>query len=410
MLNWAAEKAAFMIEEESIPAGEIVILTPFLSDAMRFELVERLKANHVPVRSLRPSRTLREEPATGCLLTLAALGHPDWGIRPNRYDVAYALMLALDELDLVRAQLLSEIVYRPKETSALLSSFDQIRPEMQERITYRVGERFERLRLWLVSQQDEPAELDHFLARLFGEVLSQPGFGFHTSFDDGQVAANLIESIKKFRWVAGKVLTQAGIPLGKEYLAMVNDGLIAAQYPSAWRWQDQDAVLLAPATTFLMLNHPVDVQIWLDVGSRSWSDRLEQPLTHPYVLSRGWPADRLWTDIDEFSTSRETLQRLVSGLLLRCRRSLFFGLSELSEQGYDQRGPLLHGFQTLLRDSTGRKEKPMIDKKEPIRLRPAQQEILKYRSGLMGISAVPGSGKTCDSLAAGCSNCGKRPA
>jgi hypothetical protein len=225
---------------------------------------------------------------------------------------------------------------------------------MQERITYRLGERYEKLRLWLEARQeidDEYGEtLDHFLSRLFGEVLSQQGFGFHSNYDAGQVAANLIESIQKFRWVAGPVLKEKGVPLGKEYLLMVEDGVIAAQYLGGWRLESERAVLMAPAYTFLMTNRPVEVQFWLDAGSRGWMERLYQPLTHPYVLSRNWPVDRTWTDADEYSAGRESLRRLVLGLLRRCRRSVYLGLSELSEQGYEQRGPLLAAFQRLLRD------------------------------------------------------------
>ncbi len=99
-----------------------------------------------------------------------------------------------------------------------MTSFDRLRPQMQERITYRLGERFEQLRLWLEFARDQEEEFDHFLSRLFGELLSQPGFGFHTSYDAGQVAANLIESVQKFRWVAGPVLAGQKVPLGQEYL------------------------------------------------------------------------------------------------------------------------------------------------------------------------------------------------
>ena len=66
-------------------------------------------------RSHRPSRSLREEPAAQCLLTLAALAHPDWELPPTRFDLAYALLQAIDGLDLVRAQLLAEIVYRRRQ-------------------------------------------------------------------------------------------------------------------------------------------------------------------------------------------------------------------------------------------------------------------------------------------------------
>jgi len=82
-----------------------------------------------------------------------------------------------------------------------------------------------------------------------------------------------------------------------------------------------------------MSNRPVDVQFWLDVGSRGWSERLYQPLTHPYVLSRHWPMGRLWTDSEELEASTQGLQRLVLGLLRRCRGRVYLGLSELGEQG-----------------------------------------------------------------------------
>jgi hypothetical protein len=100
-----------------------------------------------------------------------------------------------------------------------------------------------------------------------------------------------------------------------------------------------------------MSNRPVAVQFWLDVGSRGWTERLYQPLTHPYVLSRGWEAGRPWGDADEVDAGREALYRLAQGLLRRCRRAVYLGLSELGEQGYEQRGPLLLAFQRVLRQS-----------------------------------------------------------
>jgi hypothetical protein len=222
---------------------------------------------------------------------------------------------------------------------------------MQERITYRLGERFEQLRLWLESARDQEEEFDHFLSRLFGELLSQPGFGFHTRYDSGQAAANLIESVQKFRWVAGPVLADQKVPLGQEYLSMVQAGVIAAQYLGGWRLEAEGAVLLAPAYTFLMANRPVEVQFWLDVGSRGWAERLYQPLTHPYVLSRSWQPARLWTDADELQAGQVALQRLVIGLLRRCKSSLYLGLTDLNEQGYEQRGPLLQALQHIIRRS-----------------------------------------------------------
>jgi hypothetical protein len=195
------------------------------------------------------------------------------------------------------------------------------------------------------------------MSRLFGEVLSQPGYGFHRDYNAGEVAANLVESSRKFRWaLAGAVqpgssLPEGDKPLGQEYLEMVQDGVVAAQYIRSWQIQPEDAVLLAPAYTFLMSNRPVEVQFWLDIGSRGWFERLYQPLTHPYVLSRQWPPHAVWTDTEEYEASQEALYRLALGLIRRCRRKIYLGLSELGEQGYEQQGPLLKAIQRVLREN-----------------------------------------------------------
>lgn len=349
MLDQVAAKIADLIHEDGVPPGEIVVLAPFLPDSLRFSLTYQLERLEVPVRSHRPSRALREEPVTECLLNLAQLAHPGWGFLPTRFDVAYALVQAVQDLDLVRAQLLTEVVYRTPEGVPRLAPFDEIRPRMQNRITYLQGGRYEGLRAWLEAYRaGEPAELDIFLGRLFGELLSQPGYGFHGDYEAGEITANLIESVQKFRWAAGESLAETGRPLGEEYLEMVREGVIAAQYIRSWQLEAREAVLLAPAYTFLMRNRPVDYQFWLDVGSRGWHERLFQPLTHPHVLRRDWPRDRIWTDEDEIEAELDSLHRLVRGLLRRCRSGVYLGLSELNDQGYEYRGRLLHAIQRVL--------------------------------------------------------------
>lgn len=349
LLDAVAHEVHVLLTEGQIPPEEIVILAPYLSDALRFSLTQRLEAHGVPWRSHRPSRSLRDEPASQALLTLAALAHPRWGLHPPRFDVAYALMQSIEGMDLVRAQLLTEIVYRQRDL--WLSPFEAIKAEVQERITYLFGSRYATLREWLLAyRENEALPLDHFLRKLFGEVLSQPGFGFHRDFDSVRVAASLVESVYKFRQALEPSLVEeaAFAHLGEEYLTLLREGLIAAQYLEGWQTQQKQAVLVAPAYTFLMMNRPVTVQFWLDAGSSGWHERLAQPLTHPYVLSREWEAGRTWSDADEVQQGQETLARLVSGLLRRCKGRIYLGLSELSESGFEQRGNLLRAFQKVL--------------------------------------------------------------
>lgn len=338
-----------LIADEGAAPSDIVILAPYLSDALRFALMNRLTAAEIPNRSHRPSRSLRDEPASHALLTLSALAHPQWNIHPPRFDAAYALMQAIDGLDLIRAQLLTEIVYRMRDFS--LAPFDNIKSDVQERITFLIGGRYSVLRDWLLAYREgEALPLDHFLRKLFGEVLSQPGFGFHRNFDSIRVAASLIESVKKFRQ-ALEPLGEDVQSLGREYIATLEDGILAAQYLESWRTAETDAVLVAPAYTFLMMNRAVRFQFWLDIGSSGWVERLFQPLTHPYVLSRAWPPGRLWTDANDVEADTKALTRLVSGLLHRCRERVYLGLSDLGEAGFEQRGALMRAFQKILQNA-----------------------------------------------------------
>jgi hypothetical protein len=363
------------VKVEHISPGEIVVLTPFLTDALRFALTDRLNRLSIPTRSLRPSRALVDEPAARGLLTLSALAHRDWRILPPRPDVAHALSLSIEGLDPARAHLLAERVYHVADGAAALRSFDQLKSDLQDRIGYEVGARFERLRDWLSEYSANPAStLDHFMSRLFGEVLSQPGYGFHTEgmtrFDRGRLAAQMIESARKFRRVVAPDPFEAADALsapslvdarsagrsvpeeyaGKPYVEMVREGVIAATYVDP-PGEQPPAVLLAPAYTFLLANTPATIQLWLNAGSPAWWERLYQPLTHPYVLSRRWPEGRQWTDEEEQTARRDTLLRLVRGLLRRCRSKVVLAYSNLNEQGFEERGPLLTLVQQVLRGS-----------------------------------------------------------
>lgn len=370
MIQWVANETARQIHDEGILPGNIAILAPFLSDALRFSLQQALSERDVPSTTHRPSRALEAEPATRCLLTLAALAHPQWQIYPAAEDLAHALQLSVADLDPVRAHILSRILFRGQSSTPTLSRFVDLRPEMQERITYLAGESYDRLVDFILSYRAETdfTPLDRFLARLFGELLSQPGFGFHADADAARIAHQIIESARNFRWAIENLteledathraggeqnhspVGQLAIPqaeIGRHYLQLIESGALSALYVPGWRI-DEHAVYLAPAYTFLMRNRAVDVQFWLDIGATGWWERLYQPLTHPYVLSQRWDIRQGWTDFDEYTARQRALRNLLIGLLRRTRRRVYLGLSTYSESGMEQTGPLLTLINRLL--------------------------------------------------------------
>lgn len=370
MIDWTVKQIVQLVNEKGVSPGEIVVMSPFVSDALRFSFTNKLERHGLATRSHRPSRPLNEEPAAQTVLALTRLVFPHWRMLPEPFDLTQALSHSLVGLDLVRASLLTQVVYRPfaaKATilaeseatlSQILTTFDQIAGNVRERISYEVGVRYDELRRRLleVAGQPEPPVLDHFFSRLF-EFLSHEGFGFHGDIEAGQVIANLIDSARQFRQVAEQVpyessgeVSLPGIDaLNRAYLETIEQGIAAAQYIRSWELATEEAVLITPATTFLMSNRPVDYQFWLDAGSSGWWERIAQPLTHPYILTADYPVGRPWTDADEIAAQRDRLARLVLGLTRRCRQHIFITNAEIGEQGYEQRGQLLLVLQQLLR-------------------------------------------------------------
>ena len=350
MLDWVVENISELVNTKKAVAGEIVILAPFLSDSLLFSLTGRLKEKNIPFRSHRPSRPLKAEPAVRALLTLAALAHPSWEIIPSRFEVIYGLMQSINNLDLIRATLLGLNLYSSRNNQPLLNSFDNIHLTLQERITSAAGEHYENLYRWINDYIKEPSTgLDHFFNRLFGEILSQEGYGFNKKLDTGEVITTLIASIRKFY---STIKLPDNKFSGKEYLNMVREELAADQYVRRWTFEGESSVFIAPAHTFLLGNRPVKYQFWLNIGARGWWERIYQPVTHAYVLSRQWNRKQSWTDIHEFQVKKEALHRLVLGLIRRCSCKIYLAMSQFGEEGYEEDGRLLKIIREVFRSSS----------------------------------------------------------
>ncbi len=349
MIDWVADEIGKLVFEKGIKPQEIAVLAPFMSDALRFSLFESLRRRGLSARSHRPSRALRDEPAARALLTLARLAHPGWGAAPVQFDLAFALTQTIAGLDLVRAKLLCDVLYRDDG----LHPFSGItNASMQDRITFDIGKRYDQLRDWIATySQGEPiAALDIFFRRLYSEVLARRGFGFHADVNAGNISRNLVDSARGFRWSLDFLRHyDDDIDLARDYVQMVERGLIANFYLRDWIEEAEDSIYIAPAYTFLLSNRAVDAQFWLNISSEGWSSRLFQPLTHPHVLSRGWQTGAVWGEADEQELERQTLRRLTLALTRRCRQAVYLGYSELGESGYESRGLLLETLYTALR-------------------------------------------------------------
>lgn len=350
-LDHIARQVKTLIDEKEILPNEIAILTPFLSDSLLFSAANRFAALGVPITAFRPSRGLKDEPAVKAVLTLAKLAFPAFNFVPTREDVRNTFLTTIEGCDLIRADLLAQMLYTTSGTAPLLRAYDPVKNEMRSRLTAEIGDQFGRLRNWLLNDTNsEEQDFDVFLGRLFGELLSQPGFCFHSNADNASIIKQLIDSCRRFR---GTIQSNSPLPailIGIMYIELVEKGVFSSQFLSSWESQEvQGLVLIAPAHSFLMRNNPVKIQFWLDIGSQGWWTRLDQPLTQPYVLSRNWKEGTPWTDMEEYSTNQRNLSKIISGLLNRCSEHVTMVAIDINQQGNEERGSLMVAVQNLLK-------------------------------------------------------------
>ncbi|MCE5208891.1 MAG: hypothetical protein LLG42_11360 [Chloroflexi bacterium] len=351
MVDWIGDEVHRLINQEDVNPGQICIIAPFLSDALRFEFSIRFDDLNIPFTTRRPSRSLKDEPAAGCLITLAKLLHPEWRMAVSTFEFRSMLMQAITGFDLIRADLLTKIVHRPAVSGEPMIAFSDLPGSTQDRISFIIGERYDQLRNFIENYRDrDKPSLDVLLTILFNDLLSLPGFGFSTNLDAAATTSHLIESYTNFTNVYSGDRKDLRPDSESTFIDMIQQGVIAAQYLETGE-ENENAVFLSPAYSFLMGNRPVDYQFWLDVGNLGWWQRLNQPLTQPYVLSRNWNPSEKWTDRHEYETSTNAMHRLVSGLLQRCGKHVTVCITEIDEQGNEQRGPLLKSFQSLVRSS-----------------------------------------------------------
>ncbi|MBC7237863.1 MAG: hypothetical protein H5T69_18630, partial [Chloroflexi bacterium] len=354
MIRWAVERVCALVESGVSP-GEIALIAPYVSEVMRFTIEEELAARGIALHLLRPSTPLREDPIIRALLVLCVLAHPQWEIgiqgeryRPSTEDVALVLGTLLDDLDPIRARHLAEEALPPgasvlADLSGAGGPSDAARlGRLWENVGFQVRQHYETLRVWLETYRQGRSEpVDLFLSRIFGDLLSRPGYGFCNRPDRGRAYGRLVESAYKFRRaVALDEETDEG-RMARDYVQLILGGIASAEYLLDWpRTGAEEAVILAPAYTYLTRDLATDYQIWLDLGSDGWWNRPNQPLTHPFVLSRHWPLGQPWRDVEEQQANREALGRVVWGLVARCRKGIFLATSGLGIDGMEQDGRL----------------------------------------------------------------------
>ncbi len=332
---------------EGLAPNDIAIIAPYLDGTLRYMLVKELGRAGIPFRLLRRRSHPRDEPRVRSWLTWMALANPSWGVIPSQYDVAEAFSLSIDELDPVRAQLLTENIYHLGNrllpaTNLPQTIMDRIGPE-------KVG-LAEELSQWLEEHGEDRFDADVFLHQLFNSLLSQPRFRAIPDLSGAAVCDWLVRTVGRLRKAAEPMGLTTRAEIGRTLIDGIEKGLVTANPPDLGDPPDPDGVLVSTIYGYLLEGQDVQVQTWLETAASGWWDIPRQPLSNAFVLAQSWPEGQEWTVEEDFRIRNELLSRIIRGLTARCSEGVILANSDLDRRGLRQDGPLWRALQPVRSD------------------------------------------------------------
>lgn len=178
-----------------------------------------------------------------------------------------------------------------------------------------------------------------------------------------------------------------------DIILQIENSIISENPYSVLDIQNNDLVISTPQK---IIDNKIKTkyQIWLDISCSEWIKSDTGPLYNAWVFQKDWEKED-YTLEDNIELSRDKNARVLRKLTLCAGEHIFCYSSLFDSNGVENYGALEDFIITDLQDNSKDREQEGFK----IIPRPDQKPVLDYKKGYMGISAVPGAGKTTILLA-----------
>ena len=179
-----------------------------------------------------------------------------------------------------------------------------------------------------------------------------------------------------------------------DIILQIENSVIAENPYSILEIDENDLVISTPQKI-------IDNQIrtkysfWLDISNNEWVKPDTGPLYNAWVFQKDWDKDE-YTMEDNIRLCRDKTARVMRKLSLCAQNYVYCYSSLFDSNGVENYGAL---EEYIITDEKDKTEQEDTSQKFKIVPRPDQKPVLDYKNGYMGISAVPGAGKTTILLA-----------
>lgn len=339
MLESASNKVIELVKS-GVKSTDITIISSFADTVTEYVVSRLLEKSNIKLTNLSRKSRIVDNPFSQALVTLGQLCYPRENKIPNSDDVKALINLVL-KIDPVRSSILAQLICNERP----FASFPDITfPGVIERVGFRNADKYKYIREWIEEYKKEtPLPINEFFQKVFMEILITND----VTQKDILEAKKLIDSAQNF--VDAVARFNRSDP-NRDFLDMITNGVKSAE--SIFEIEEkllEEAVTLTTPMNYLASSMNSKVVIILSLSSNNWTPRCVKEISNPYVLTKTWIDEDVYTEEIEDKNQRSNLALMMRAILKRCGERLITFESNLSSNGYENDGPLAECFDSILR-------------------------------------------------------------
>lgn len=369
MIEAVCAKVNKLLAKKVLPC-EISIVSPVIDEMLKFGLRENLKKS-INLKYLSGSEKLIQNKLVRAAIAILKLNTE--------------LRYSLDEFDI--RVILSEFLQIPlKYCEEILETFAQDKTLIRyEFFDPSYTEKYSRF-LQLVERL---AVSENLISEQLVEIYNELFTDIPVKYEQINKFNFFLKQVRDFENVFGADFASRKI----EIILQVENSIIAENPYSVLEIDRNDLVISTPQK---IIDNKISTkyQFWLDISSSEWIKSDTGPLYNAWVFQKDWDKNE-YTIEDNINLSKDKNARVLRKLTLCAQEKVYSYSSLFDSNGVENYG----GIEPYIFTShviEGVPDETPVFKIIP---REDQKPVLEYKNGYMGISAVPGAGKTTILLA-----------
>lgn len=369
MLKEAFEKACFLIKEYSLNSSDVSIVLPEIDSSAEFLAKEILGGKYIKYQIFSGNEKLSSNKFIKNILTVIKLSREDY---EGKIDVLDVRSVLHNLLEIPVKDCLSAVSCFNKEGCLKRGIYENIVWENKINTLIETVENLKNNKFSLSEQVRYVVE--YLLNTVDSDVIKKINFLVKQISDFEKVFPDKVEDIK----------------FQREIIVQLENTVIAENSADA-PIVASDALCIASAQKLIDLNIRSKYLIMLDVSGEIWTREDTGTIYNAWAFQPSWDKSS-FTFEDNLQLSSEKIRRQLRKLALLADEKIFAFASLFDINGLENTGGIIDYLDF-------EKEEKKVNKPFSFTPRIDQKPVLDYKGGMMGISAVPGAGKTTILLA-----------